>query len=276
VIVITDRRSLDQHLQEAVYQIEHAQGVVKAIDQDSKQLAEALVDRTKVVITTLQKFPFVLSGLLRLAGAENLDQVDEETRSKAREWQQAISHCKYALIIDEAHSSQSGDAAREMKKLLVKVIARMALMHPTNVEQKVAVMVEHFVANVRHRIGRKAKATVVTYSRLQAVRYKLAFDRYIKEKGYMDIHALVAFSGTVNDPETDIDYTEPGMNLDVVTQKPISESNLPERFASSDYQVLIAANKYQTGWRISEDLEIEHKRRGNQIPEIYAHQRRVY
>jgi type I restriction enzyme, R subunit len=352
VIVITDRRSLDQHLQEAVYQIEHAQGVVKAIDQDSKQLAEALVDGTKVVITTLQKFPFVLSGLLRLAGAENLDQVDDETRSKAREWQQAISHRKYALIIDEAHSSQSGDAAREMKKLLgrssleddedfdwedglneamrsmgrqknlsifaftatpkgktlelfgrpgprgkpeafhtysmrqaieekfildvltnyttyktfyrfvkqaaedpevkkkeaVKVIARMALMHPTNVEQKVAVMVEHFVANVRHRIGGKAKAMVVTYSRLQAVRYKLAFDRYINEKGYKDIHALVAFSGTVHDPETEIDYTEPGMNLDIVTQKPISESNLPERFASSDYQVLIAANKYQTGF----------------------------
>jgi type I restriction enzyme, R subunit len=92
--------------------------VVKAIDQDSKQLAEALVDGTKIVITTLQKFPFVLSGLLRLAGAENLDQIDEETRSKANECKQAISKRKYALIIDEAHSSQSGDAAREMKKLL--------------------------------------------------------------------------------------------------------------------------------------------------------------
>jgi type I restriction enzyme R subunit len=89
---------------------------------------------------------------------------------------------------------------------------------------------------------------VVTYSRLQAVRYKLAFDRYIKEKGYLNIHALVAFSGTVHDPETEIDYTEPGMNPDIVTQKPISESALPERFGSSDYQVLIAANKYQTGF----------------------------
>jgi type I restriction enzyme R subunit len=89
---------------------------------------------------------------------------------------------------------------------------------------------------------------VVTYSRLQAVRYKLAFDRYINEKVYKDTHALVAFSGTVHDPETDIDYTEPGMNLDIVTQKPISESNLLERFGSSDYQVLIAANKYQTGF----------------------------
>ncbi len=64
VIVITDRRVLDQQLQDAIYQIEHAQGVVKAIDQDSQQLAAALVDGTKIVITTLQKFPFVLRGLL--------------------------------------------------------------------------------------------------------------------------------------------------------------------------------------------------------------------
>jgi hypothetical protein len=116
---------------------------------------------------------------------------------------------------------QAADDPEVKKKEAVKVIAKMALMHPTNVEQKVAVMVEHFVANVRHRIGGKAKAMVVTYSRLQAVRYKLAFDRYINEKGYKDIHALVAFSGTVHDPETDIDYTEPGMNLDIVTQKGI-------------------------------------------------------
>ena len=70
VVVITDRRVLDQQLQDAIYQIEHAQGVVKAIDQDSKQLAAALIDGTKIVITTLQKFPFVLRGLLRAAGAK--------------------------------------------------------------------------------------------------------------------------------------------------------------------------------------------------------------
>ena len=66
VVVITDRRVLDQQLQDAIYQIEHAQGVVKAIDQDSKQLAAALIDGTKIVITTLQKFPFVLRGLLHV------------------------------------------------------------------------------------------------------------------------------------------------------------------------------------------------------------------
>ncbi len=70
VIVVTDRRVLDRQLQDAIYQIEHAQGVVKAIDEDSKQLAAALIDGTKIVITTLQKFPFVLRGLLHAAGAE--------------------------------------------------------------------------------------------------------------------------------------------------------------------------------------------------------------
>ena len=82
-------------------------------------------------------------------------------------------------------------------------------------------------------------------------------DRYIKEKGYKDIHALVAFSGTVHDPETDIDYTEPGMNLDIVTQRPISESNLPERFRSSatvlpantDPVVSLVRREFITNWR---------------------------
>ena len=68
-LVVTDRLVLDQQLQDAIYQIEHAQGVVKAIDQDSKQLAAAMIDGTKIVITTLQKFPFVMRGLLAAAGA---------------------------------------------------------------------------------------------------------------------------------------------------------------------------------------------------------------
>ena len=89
---------------------------------------------------------------------------------------------------------------------------------------------------------------VVTSSRLHAVRYMQAFERYIAEKGYTDIRPLVAFSGTVEDPDTGLEYTEPGMNIDVVTGKPISEAQLPERFDSPDYQVLLVANKYQTGF----------------------------
>lgn len=134
------------------------------------------------------------------------------------------------------------------KKKGAKALAKFKELHPHNIEQKTEVMVEHFREHVRHRLGGRGKAMVVTASRIQAVRYKLAFERYIQEQGYADIRSLVAFSGTVKDPDTGIEYTEPGMNPDAVTGKPITESQLPERFGSSDYQLLLVANKYQTGF----------------------------
>ena len=97
-------------------------------------------------------------------------------------------------------------------------------------------------------MGEKAMSRNVIGSRLHAVRYMLSFEKYIKENGYSDIRPLVAFSGTVKDPDTDKGYTEPSMNIDVVTGKNISEAQLPEKFDSSDYQVLLVANKYQTGF----------------------------
>ena len=118
VIVITDRRVLDQQLQAAIYQIEHAQGVVKAIDQDSQQLARALVDGTMIVITTLQKFPFVLKGLLTIAGAAPSENPSEAEQAQAAAWQREIAGRRYAVIVDEAHSSQTGETAREMKAIL--------------------------------------------------------------------------------------------------------------------------------------------------------------
>jgi type I restriction enzyme R subunit len=353
VVVITDRRVLDQQLQDAIYQIEHAQGVVKAIDQDSRQLAAALIDGTKIVVTTLQKFPFVLRGLLYAAGAENQEQATDEEKQQAKEWERAIARRRYAVIVDEAHSSQTGEAAREFKAILgaaetesedgeadwedrlnqvmqsrgrqpnlsffaftatpkgktlelfgrrnangtpkafhiysmrqaieerfildvltnyttyatyykllkaaeddptlpkkkaARALAKFMSLHPHNIEQKTEVIVEHFRRSVKHRLGGRAKAMVVTSSRLHAVRYKLAFEDYIDEHGYTDIRPLVAFSGTVRDPDTDKEYTEAGMNTDVATGKPISEGQLPERFDSSDYQVLLVANKYQTGF----------------------------
>jgi type I restriction enzyme R subunit len=353
VIVITDRRVLDRQLQDAIYQIEHAQGVVKAIDQDSRQLAEALVDGTQVVITTLQKFPFVLRGLLRATGAGSRERATEAERRQARAWEEAIASRRYAVVVDEAHSSQTGESARELKAILgappdevdpeaepdwqdrlnqvmqsrgrqpnlsffaftatpkaktlelfpepgpgghapfhvysmrqaveegfildvlanyttyatyfrllhaaesdpevpvrkaARSLAKFMTLHPHNLEQKTEVMVEHFRRSVRNRIGGRAKAMVVTSSRLHAVRYKLAFDRYIQEHGYHDVRTLVAFSGTVRDPQSGVEHTEPGMNRDVVTGRPIGEAQLPERFASSDYQLLLVANKYQTGF----------------------------
>jgi len=353
VIVITDRRVLDRQLQDAIYQIEHAQGVVKAIDQDSRQLAAALVDGTQIVITTLQKFPFVLRGLLYAAGAESQDAANEEEKKQAKAWEAAIAARRYAVIVDEAHSSQTGETARELKGILgaaeseseeeptdwedrlnqvmasrgrkpnlsffaftatpkgktielfgrqgpsgiaesfhiysmrqaieegfvldvltnyttyetyfkllkaasddpelpkrkaARALAKFMSLHPYNVEQKTEVMVEHFRRNVVHRIGGRAKAMVVTSSRLHAVRYMQAFERYIAHNNYTDVRPLVAFSGIVRDPDTGLEYTEPGMNADVVTGKAIGEDQLPGRFDSLDYNILLVANKYQTGF----------------------------
>jgi type I restriction enzyme R subunit len=329
VVVVTDRRVLDQQLQANIYEFEHKQGVVEKIDENSQQLADALTSGTPVIITTLQKFPFVTEKIGKLPNR------------------------RYALIVDEAHSSQTGEAARHMKAVLaaksledaeqeegkdeedsedrlVKVmasrgkqknlsffaftatpkaktlevfghhdlegkpvpfhlysmrqaieegfildvlknyttykafyrlvkaavddpevnkkqatsqLARFMSLHPHNIAQKTEVMVEHFRARVRTKIGGKAKAMVVTSSRLHAVRYHQAFKRYIGEKGYKDIGVLVAFSGVVKDPDfDDLEYTEVGMN------KGIKERELPEKFESDEYQVLLVANKYQTGF----------------------------
>jgi type I restriction enzyme R subunit len=109
-------------------------------------------------------------------------------------------------------------------------------------------MVEHFRTFTRHKIGGRAKAMVVTSSRLHAVRYKQAFDRYIAEKSYSDIKTLVAFSGTVDDPDAaGVSYTEPDMNRQP-DGKPLRERELPEKFAGPGYHVLIVAEKYQTGY----------------------------
>ncbi|MCB9833048.1 MAG: type I restriction endonuclease subunit R [Planctomycetes bacterium] len=337
VIVITDRRVLDKQLQDTIYQFEHKQGVVARIDKNSNQLAEALQDGTAIVITTLQKFPFV---------AEKVADLPDR---------------RYAVIVDEAHSSQTGESARALRGVLganakpepatmvaepggteaqedepshedeinrimesrgrqpnlsffaftatpkaktlevfgrsgpdgrplpfhtytmrqaieegfildvlknyttyqtyyrlvqkaaedkevkkaeaTRALARFMSLHPHNIAQKVEVIVEHFRAHVRHRLGGQAKAMVVTRSRLHAVRFKLAFDHYVEEQGYHDLRALVAFSGSVIDPDGPKEpFTEVGMN------DGIQEKELPEKFSSAAYQVLLVANKYQTGF----------------------------
>jgi len=331
IIVVTDRVVLDQQLQNTIYQFEHKQGVVQKIDINSTQLADALATGVPIVITTLQKFPFV---------TEKISDLPKR---------------RYAVIIDEAHSSQGGETATELKGVLAgaaikeearakaeeeglpdyeeeilrtmakrghqpnisffaftatpkyktleafgtpgadgtplpfhlysmrqaieegfildvlknyttyktyyrliksieddpkvdkrkaaRALARFMSLHPHNIAQKTEVMVEHFRHFTMHKIGGKAKAMVVTSSRLHAVRYKQAFDKYIAEKGYTGIKTLVAFSGTVIDPDAPgVEYTEVGMN------KGIREKELPERFSTDEYQVLLVAEKYQTGF----------------------------
>ena len=120
-------------------------------------------------------------------------------------------------------------------------LARYASLHPTNLAQKAEIIVEHFRVNTAKKIDGSAKAMVVTRSRLHAVRYKQAIDAYIAEKNYKDVRTLVAFSGTVYDPDVKgSEYTEYLMNA-------IKSSAIPEEFAKS-YQVLVVAEKFQTGF----------------------------
>jgi type I restriction enzyme R subunit len=124
-----------------------------------------------------------------------------------------------------------------------RALARYAVLHPYNIAQRVVVIVEHFREHVAAKIGGKAKAMVVTDSRKAAVRYKLAMDRYLKERGYGDMRALVAFSGSVDDPESGPDeFTESNMNPDLEGADPA------EGFKQDEYRLLLVANKYQTGF----------------------------
>ncbi|RQH01816.1 type I restriction endonuclease subunit R [Natrarchaeobius oligotrophus] len=125
------------------------------------------------------------------------------------------------------------------QKKAVKAVSKFLKLHPHNISQKVEIIVEHFREHAQHKIGGKAKAMVVTSSRVHAVRYKKAIDEYIEKNGY-DLSALVAFSGTVEDDG--FEYTEREMN------DGIKESELPSKFDTPEYQVLVVADKYQTGF----------------------------
>jgi type I restriction enzyme R subunit len=334
VIVITDRRVLDKQLQDTIFQFEHAHGVVAKIDQHSEQLADALAGaEAKIIVTTIQKFPFVVDKIAELSGR------------------------RYAVLVDEAHSSQTGEAAKEMKAVLTgapgapvaelegeedgpdsqdvvaaaleasakargrhdnlsvfaftatpkaktlelfgeqggpdgtnrpfhlysmrqaieegfildvlanystyatyfrlqsadaddpevesrKAAAKIAAfvsLAPENMAQRAQIVVEHYRAHTRHEIGGEAKAMVVCRSRLHAVGIKIAIDAYLAEHGIGDVTALVAFSGTVNDPVTDVDHTETNMNG-------FPESQTAAEFAKRDRHLLIVAEKFQTGF----------------------------
>ncbi|MBC2704688.1 type I restriction endonuclease [Desulfobacula sp.] len=348
VIVITDRTVLDDQLQDTIYQFEHVDGVVGRINEKigdgskSEKLAAALEISQPIIIVTIQTFPFVLQA------------IENNISLKKR--------C-YAIIADEAHSSQTGTTARKLKEVLMidmpsdddeplssddildavvasrrassnlsyfaftatpktktlelfgrlpnpdeepskknkpeayhvysmrqaieegfildvlknytnyKVAYNLALkiegsdqeveskkakvklnqwvrLHDYNISQKVQVIVEHFKNKVMGLLGSQAKAMVVTSSRKEAVRYKLGFDKYIIEKGYQNIHAMVAFSGEVefneNDPNAEgligEKFTETNMNPN------LKRRDMRKAFDSVDYQVMIVANKFQTGF----------------------------
>jgi type I restriction enzyme, R subunit len=295
---------LDRQLQDTIYQFEHKKGVVEKIDEDTQQLAKALANGVPIVISTIQKFPFIAGAIDALAKKGEAVAIDTAGR-------------RFAVIVDEAHSSSAGEAAQALRGILnkegieaavaaqilddeddsglsedarenmlreiakrprqpnlsyfaftatpkfktkavfdepgedgkspfhlysmrqaiqegfildvlanystykaylglvksiaddpnvpqreaAKALARFLSLHPHNLRQKVEVIVEHFRTFTKHKIGGRAKAMVVTGSRLHAVRYKLEIDKYIREKGHTDVKALVAFSGEVVDPD---------------------------------------------------------------------------
>ena len=327
IVVITDRRVLDRQLQAAVRQFEQTLGVVENIDKTSRQLKDALEGGKTIVVTTLQKFPFIAGEIGELPGRRFALIVDEAHSSQSGEGTQGLKSVLAVRSLEEAESEEAGDvspeeeldntvlAELEKRKHLPNVSTfaftatpkpktlelfgskrpggsfapfhlysmRQAIeegfilnvldsyttykvywrlikkiegdprydkqkadyllrsfvdLHPHAIEQKVRVMVDHFVGKAQDEIDGRAKAMIVTRSRLHAVRYKLAVDRYLAELGN-PYKALVAFSGAVKDGGQS--YTESSMNG-------FPEAQTANTFDRQEYRFLIAANKFQTGF----------------------------
>ncbi len=153
------------------------------------------------------------------------------------------NYTPYKLAFKLAHNGKDYDDETVEKSEAVKSIMRWVRLHPYNISQKVQIIIEHFRQNVMWLLDGEAKAMVVTASRKEAVRYKLAMDKYIRENSYRDIGTLVAFSGEVIDPESGFDaFTEGNMNPG------LKRMDIREGLNTKDFNVLIVANKYQTGF----------------------------
>lgn len=149
----------------------------------------------------------------------------------------------YAVAWKLAHGSGEDDEVDSKKARTT--LAKWVRLHPYNISQKVEVIVEHFRENVRHLLDGQAKAMVVTSSRQEAVRYQLAMQQYIKDKGYQDVHPLVAFSGSL--PPDDVipdEVTETSKLLN----PGLNGRNHAKAFDTDEYNVMLVANKFQTGF----------------------------
>jgi type I restriction enzyme R subunit len=154
------------------------------------------------------------------------------------------NYTPYKLAFKLAHNGKEMDDTEVERSEAMKGLMRWVRLHPYNISQKVQVVVEHFRENVAPLLDGKAKAMVVVASRLEAVRWQLAIDNYIKSNGYK-MGTLVAFSGEVNDPESGPDpFTEASKALN----PSLRGRDLREAFATDEYQILLVANKFQTGF----------------------------
>jgi len=147
----------------------------------------------------------------------------------------------YRVAYRLSHGGKDWDDSTVEKSEGMKALNRWVRLHPHNIAQKVEIIVEHFRSNVMHLLGGKAKAMVVTASRIEAVRYKLAMDRYIEKMRY-PMATIVAFSGDVEDSDSGPEkFTEGNMNS-------LGGQDIRRAFNTDRYQVLIVANKFQTGF----------------------------
>lgn len=153
------------------------------------------------------------------------------------------NYTTYSTAWKIAHPDGEDDEV-DSKKARIK-LARWVRLHPYNISQKVEVIVEHFRANIRGLLNGQAKAMVVTSSRQEAVRYQLALKAYVQQMGYSDVHPLVAFSGSVlSDEVIPEEVTENSSLLNAG----LNGRDLADAFDTQDFNVMIAANKYQTGF----------------------------
>lgn len=320
IIIVTDRVVVDRQLQKAILGMDHKAGLIRVMDDKctSADLAYELTHNTKIIATTIQKFPYIVDTVANLKDKKFAVIIDEAHSSTAGKDMQAVTQALGSgdqtytdaddMINDQIEKSgkQSNvsmfafTATPKDKTLRLfgrlnpqgqyeafhlysmkqaieegyildvlqnfteyqtmfllnkeieedptmktddakKQIARFIELHETNIAQRVEVIVEHFRTVVMGELGGMAKAMVITASRQAAVKYRQAFEDYINRKGYTGISALVAFSGKVKLDGDDTEYTEVGMNG-------FREEQLPGKFDSDDYNVLIVANKYQTGF----------------------------
>ena len=153
------------------------------------------------------------------------------------------NYTTYSTAWKIAHPDSEDDEV-DSKKARIK-LARWVRLHPYNISQKVEVIVEHFRANIRNLLNGQAKAMVVTSSRQEAVRYQLAVKAYVQQMGYADVHPLVAFSGSVLPDEVIPEEVTESSSL---LNAGLNGRDLAMAFDTQDFNVMIAANKYQTGF----------------------------
>ncbi len=320
IIIVTDRVVVDRQLQKAILGMDHKAGLIRVMDDKctSADLAYELTHNTKIIATTIQKFPYIVDTVANLQDKKFAVIIDEAHSSTAGKDMQAVTQAlgggdkqyedaddmineqieksgkqsnvsmfaftatpkdktlrlfgqlnpkgqyeafhlysmKQAIeegyILDVLQNFTEYDTMFQLNKEIEedpemktddakRQIARFIELHETNIAQRIEVIVEHFRNVVMGELGGTAKAMVITASRQAAVKYQKAFKDYIARKGYSGIDALVAFSGKVKLDDDDTEYTESGMNG-------FREEQTPIMFDSDDYNVLIVANKYQTGF----------------------------